>query len=601
MGKQKKGLQPTTRSWSVRGLWPILVVAVAAAAVYCNTFPNEFLFDDFETIVEARSLGRWGPLTPLFDLLRGNPAYRPIRSASYAFDYALSGFDPWGYHLTNIVYHVLSAVVVFLIAERLFDRINAALFAGLLFAVHPIQTEAVAYLSGRRDVLSGLFVLLGFYLFLQYRKTSCVRYLVMVLVLYPLAFLSKESGIILPLLCLSYDVIDRIWTKKPGAVGLPSLREIGAGVISAIREARLLYLPIVVLTAGMAVYVLFFVRGTWVRDYHGGSVWFTGLTMARVFLHYIKLLLFPVTLNADYSFNAFPVTTSWADASAWTAVLILTALGVGLLCLLRTRPLAVFGGLWFFVALLPVSQIIPHHEMMAEHFLYIPTVGFCLLVGGLLDPMFADPRSVRVLYGTAGLVLVLLSFRTMVRNTDWRDELTLWRATVQTAPQSARARNNLGAAYLNLGQPAAAREQLEAAVQIKPDLAVAYANLGKIALDHGDLAQAEQALRTAVRLKENEVIPRLWLGAVLMRMGRILEAEQQFQAGLAKPPYDAYAQNNLGILFAEGGRMTEAEAAFRAALRRMPGLTEAQRNLTRLSRLREGGGPAIGSVGGGRP
>jgi Tfp pilus assembly protein PilF len=322
--------------------------------------------------------------------------------------------------------------------------------------------------------------------------------------------------------------------------------------------------------------------------------------MARVFFHYIRLLLFPVSLNADYSYNAFPVTTSWADLEAWVAVLVLMGIGYGLLACLRSRPLVTLGGTWFFVALLPVSQVIPHHEMMAEHFLYIPSVGFSLAIAAVVDPLLDRPQYAPALYASGCGILLLLSLRTVWRNADWKDDLTLWSQTVQVAPQSARARNNLGGAYLRRGQIALAQEQLEAALQIKPDLAVARGNLGKIYLDRDDLDRAERELQTALRLKEDEVIPRLWLGAVYARKGRIAEAEQQFRAAMVKPPYDAYAYNNLGVLFAKGGRMAEAESAFQEALRRMADLAEARQNLARLHRLQTRGGlplePAKGAV-----
>ena len=596
MGKGQQGLRGR-----ISERFPaVLLLTAVTVAVYYNSLHNEFLFDDLQTIVEQKSAGGPGEFAQLQALLRGRAAYRPIRSASYAFDYALSGLDPWGYHLSNVAYHTLSATLVFLIARTLFNQTGLALFTAILFAVHPVQTEAVTYLSGRRDVLSGLFVLLGFYIFLRYRQTGRAGYLGGVLLLYPLAFFSKESGIILPLLCFSYDVISRIQVKGRGG-GLPPFREIWACAWSAVREARLLYLPLIVLAGGLAFYVLFLVRGTWVRTYYGGSLWFTGLTMARVFLQYIKLLIFPLTLNADYSYNAFPVTTSWADANALLAVLILVALGCGLLSILQSRPLVAFGGAWFFVALLPVSQIIPHHEMMAEHFLYIPSVGFFLMVAALFDPLVDRPRVAPMLYAAGVVALLLLSLRTVWRNADWRDELTLWGKTVQVAPQAARARNNLGAAYLRRGELTRAEAELEAAVQIKPDFAVAHGNLGKIFLDRDGLERAERELQTALRLKEDEVIPRLWLGAVYVRKGQMAEAEQQFRAALASPPYDAYAYNNLGVLFAKGGRVKEAESAFREALRRMPDLAEARQNLARLHRLQGSRGFMVEPVRGAVP
>jgi protein O-mannosyl-transferase len=561
----------------------ILLLLTVVAAVYANTLQNEFLFDDLETIVELQSPGGSGPFGPLRALLSGRGAYRPIRSASYALDYAISGMEPWGYHLANIALHAGSTVLVFLIARGLFDRLPAALLAALLFAVHPIQTDAVTYLSGRRDVLSGFFVLAGFYVFLRYRGTGRVALLALAILLYPLAFLSKESGIILPLLCVGYDIYRRLRMHYPVGGAGESMRAILTSAWATIRDGRWLYLPLVVLAGGFTAYVLLFVRGTWQQSYHGGSLGMTLLTMARVVLHYIGLLFFPLTLNADYSYNAFPVTTSWTDPRAMAALLVLAGLGYGWLILVARRPLAAFGGAWFALALLPVSQIVPHHELMAEHYLYIPSVGFCLLIAGLFEPILAEPRSARVMYGAAALVLVLLSLRTVMRNTDWRDELTLWRKTVQTAPQSARARNNLGAAYLRRGELILAQTELEAATRIKPDLSVAHGNLGKLYLDRGELASAKPALETALTLKPGEMIPRLWLGAVLLREGREAEAEAQFQAAMSSRRSAPYARNNLGVLAARQGRFEEAAVAFREALRLMPELAEARTNLARLA------------------
>lgn len=559
----------------------LLILLVVVGLVYANSLNNEFLFDDIETIVELHRPGS-GPFQQLDALLGGRSAYRPVRSASYAMDFAISGLDPWGYHLTNMVLHGLSAVCVYLIAWVLFASPLAALLAALLFAVHPIQTESVTYLSGRRDVLSGLFVLAGFYTFLRYRQSGRLRDLVVTILLCPLAFFTKESGIILPLLCLGYDVVSRI--KKSGPDGeISGVRAIWAATSAAVREGRWFYLPAGALAGAMAFYVLFLVRGTSQRAWHGGSLEMTLLTMARVFLRYLALLLFPATLNADYSYNAFPVTTSWADPIAWLAVAIWGGLGVAWYRLLLRQPSAAFGGLWFLITLLPVSQIVPHHDLMAEHFLYVPSVGFALLIAGVLEPVLSRPRPSAAVATACILALSVFAVRTVVRNTDWKDDLTLWRKTVQTAPESARARNNLGAAYLRRGERTLAEEQFAAAVAIQPDLAVAHGNLGKLFLDRGDLAQAEEELERALAIQSRDTIPRLWLGAVYLKQGKATEAESQFRQALSHPRSAAYAHNNLGILLAQRDQRAEAEAAFREALRLMPGLAEAKDNLRRLS------------------
>lgn len=584
MGTRTRPKPTPPASWLSRQSVAVLILLATVGAVYANSLYNEFLFDDIETIVELHRPGA-GPFQQLEALLGRGAAYRPVRSASYAMDYALSGLDPWGYHLTNIALHGLSAVCVYLIAGTLFASPLPALVAALLFAVHPIQTESVTYLSGRRDVLSGLFVLAGFVSFLRYRQSGRARDLMLTILACPLAFFTKESGIVLPLLCLGYDVVSRI--KGSASDGETSgVRAIRTAASDAIREGRRFYLLAGALAGALVFYVLFVVRGTSQLTYHGGSFGMTALTMARVFLRYLILLLFPMTLNADYSYNAFPVTTSWADQAAWLAVAIWVGLAVAWYRLLLRRPPAAFGGLWFLIALLPVSQIVPHHDLMAEHFLYVPSAGFALLVAGLLEPMLSRPRPAPVV-AVCVLAIGLLAVRTMIRNADWKDELTLWSKTVQTAPESARARNNLGSAYLRRGQLTLAAEQFAAAIAIQPDLAVAHGNLGKLLMDRGDLTRAETELETALAAQPRDAIPRLWLGTVYLRERKTAEAEAQFRQALAHPRSAPYAYNNLGVLAAKRNQFAEAEASFREALRLMPDLREAKDNLTRLSTRRE--------------
>lgn len=280
----------------------------------------------------------------------------------------------------------------------------------------------------------------------------------------------------------------------------------------------------------------------------------------------------------------------WTDPKAWMAVAALLGLAYGLIRSVRYRPPVAFGAAWFVIALLPVSQLIPHHELMAEHFLYLPSFGFFLAVVALLQPLMQRRDLARPVIIASSLVLLLLSVRTVFRNADWQDELTLWRQTVATAPRAARARANLGATYLRLGRLSEAEEQLQAAVAIKPDLAVAHANLGKLALDRRDLDRAETELEMALTLKSDEVIPRLWLGGVYLQQGDLDRAAQQFQAALAQPVYSGYALNNLGIVAAKQGRLDEAARAFAQALEQIPALQEARVNLARVKRI-QGQGP----------
>jgi len=565
-------------------LLTFLMLAEVVGVVYFNTLGNGFVFDDPELIgLDPAVSDPW----ILFQKMgRGTwwLGYRPLRTASYALDYALFGRDPLGYHLSNITYHALSGFVAYLIAFRLLGQHLPALIVATLFLVHPVQTDSVTYLSGRRDVLFGLFYLLAFFAFLRYRDTHLKRYLGLAVLGYLFSLSAKQMAVTLPLLCLTYDLM---WTDRSPRQESSVWMQLWERIKEVWRRDQWLYLAMGIFALLFVLHFGFLHKPTRQVSYYGDSFALTMLTVARIVIHYLKLLVFPRTLIADYSYDAFPITPTLTHWPSLAAVLFLAVLIVLLIRVAPGHRLASFGGAWFFLTLLPVTHIIPHHELMAEHYLYIPSFGLFLaagyVVGKALERQAVPPS---LLYPAVILIILVLSLRTVRRNADWKDNLTLWRKTVQDAPQVVRARNNLGASYLNHGQLEQAQEQLEVALKINPEFSAAYTNLGKVYLLRNDLAQAEQAFTTAIRLGRNGPGVRLWLGEIYTRMGRMAEAEEQIRAALskAKRPFDAYAYNNLGTLFAKSGRIAEAESAFKEALRRMPALAQPKENLARLSR-----------------
>jgi len=550
-----------------------LCVVLAAGLVYWNAFQGGFVFDDHALVLMRGKLRDPEGLTSVFwSAHSARLLYRPLRTASYWLDYRLFGLDPWGYHLTNLLLHAATSIVAFLAALRLLP-FRAALLTALLFAVHPIQTESVTYISGRRDLLSGLFVLLGFYAFLRHRDEGGRRWLAAAALAYLLGLLSKEMAVTLPLLCLAYDAV-----RQADQQGLLN------GAAAALRRHWRLYLPPAAVGLAFGVYTIVRSHASRQTEFYGGGLDMTILTMARVFTHYLKLLLFPATLRVDYSFNAFPVTSSWGDPSAWLAVMVLSLLVFGLVRLARTYPIASFGGLWFFLALLPVAQIIPHHEMMAEHYLYIPTFGLFLAVGSVVAYAPEKGRHAMSVYGVCVLALVLLGTRTAVRNWDWKDDLTLWTTTVHTAPDAARARDNLGRAYIRRGLDEQAEQEFAEAVRIKPEEPRYHDDLGLAYLRRGKLTEGEGELRHALRGNPRLVSAHMNLGLTLVSQGRLVEAEAEFQEVLRMRPNVAMAWDYLGRIRMRAGRLDEAATMLQRAVQLDPRLKEAQELLRKLGR-----------------
>ncbi|TAL41180.1 MAG: tetratricopeptide repeat protein [Methylovulum sp.] len=568
--------------WS-RPVAVCLAIVGLAGLLYAGSLLNGFVFDDHPLVESNPQFRSIEGLTQLFRS-GGWLSYRPLRTASYAIDYALFGLNPSGFRAFNILYHALNGVLVFTVLRTILGVTRPALLAALLFIVHPVQTEAVAYISGRRDVLFTLFYLMGFYGFVRYRATGRVRFLCLTGISYYLALLSKEMAITLPLLCLGYDLVRSIPKTDGGEGGWSSWMALREAGLRLWRDYRRLYLAIGAIFSAAAYYFVVLFRVTQRFDLWGDGLWPTVLTSVTIMGRYLTLLLWPVTLNADYSFNAFPVSSTLLDSRVLMAIAMVGGGWWAIWRNLANHRWAAFGGLWFFVTLLPVAQIIPHAWIVAEHYLYLPSIGFCLaaamLVEGLLERVRQQRQAVAAVFA---LVVFLLGFRTVIRNRDWKDDLTLWTKTVQTAPASARARRNLGRLYMIRGRRQEAAQEFKAALRIAPNDAGTWNNLGVMLLDLGNLDGAEQAFTGALRLNTLPLDVRINLGLVSLRRGQVKQAEQYFLAALASvqlaPSQRAQALNNLGMVRATQGRPAEAEQAFKEAVTLEPGYADARQNL----------------------
>jgi Flp pilus assembly protein TadD len=569
-----------TPSW-LRPLPVVLLLSVLTILVYVNSLPNEFVFDDLGLIVSNGAIRDIRNIPAILGA-HGNVAYRPLRTASFAVDYFLFGLNPAGFRAVNIALHILNGALIFFLFRVLLRDPRPALLAAILFVVHPIQTDSVAYISGRRDILFTLFYLVGFACYVRYRETDRLRYVFLSGFAYLLSLFSKEMAISLPVLCVCYDMIRSIpvtTDKRP----LAPWQAVVEAIRTAVRGNRVFY---AVGAGGLLFLIWFFafrVSPSLQRTMYGGGLGPTLLTSARIFVHYLKLLVFPLTLNADYSYNAFPVSRSLSDPRALIALAILGAVGWGIMRLLFFARWAAFGGLWFFITLLPVSQIIPHHEMVAEHYLYLPSAGVFLSASVLIQRSLARERRKVPIIAAFTLAVLLLGVRTVVRNRDWRDSRTLWTKTIQTAPESARAHTNVGEIAIRQGRFLEAYREFREALRIKPDDAIHHDNLGVVLLRHGLFDEAENEFRETLRILPSYQKARVNLGLVYLSRRQLDQAEEQFRTALASNGVTQVSRaevlNNLGIVLALKRRGREAEQAFAEAVRLAPDYADARANL----------------------
>ncbi|PYT08738.1 MAG: hypothetical protein DMF60_04105 [Acidobacteria bacterium] len=478
--KEGKKLVPR-RSKSAYIAFGVLLVIVLLC--YANALQNGFVFDDHVNLQNNPLLRKLGNVPQL--LVSG---FRPFREISYAFDFALWGERPFGFHLTNILLHAANTVMVFLLIRRLIGDIASSAIGALIFAIHPIQPDAVTYISGRRDVLFAFFYLASFHSYLAYRRFALDRnpprwrrfaalYFALFLFLWGFALMSKEMAASLPFVIFVWNFCDA-WDKNWNNWGRRFLR--AARV--AFNRDKWLYLALSLAVPAYTWYVVF-VKGTSVRtltgfNFWGGSFYTNLLTVIRVHAWYLKQLVFPTPIVQYY--GAFDISTSILEWRVMLAIVVVGAVIVAGFILLDRNKLMAFAILSYFVMLLPVSQIIPHHELLADHYLYLPLMSFGLLVAVLVKHLSARADLVRrITYCTASVILAVLMFMTFARNRVYRNDLTLWQANYAEVPNSIRAVFNLGSAYAD-SYPARAAELYKRCIALDPSYAPAYVRLAML-------------------------------------------------------------------------------------------------------------------------
>ena len=448
----------------------IFFLVLAVVFVYFNSLPNDFIFDDIPLVQNSL----WITSGNLIDMIF---SYRPLRYITYALDYRIFGMNPAGFRLMNIIYHSIAVLALFW-ALRMFGLTERAAFAAsLIFAVHPVNTDAVAYISGRRDVLMGLFYILSIGSFFKLYRTispseraesKTVKknwgFLILALVFMALSISSKEMGATIPLIFIIYAAY------KDGAALLKKPWFYFVAMIFLILFSFFAFLAIS--GGGSALVSLQGVR------FHGNSPQVHYLTAVTIFLHYLKLTVFPWKLILDNA--GYPLVEDWNFEVFFSilSVFILVFIVWDLLSTsrknrqnstaerLEMRHSIAFWIVFFIVSLAPVMQIIPLHEIVAVHYLYVPAIGFCAITGILFDYCAGKEQtgfqqmfdfSTNKKRAAAALCITLLfslfSLRTISRNFEMKNIWTVLHADAEKQPLSFRGLFTIGAEYLNMKFP----------------------------------------------------------------------------------------------------------------------------------------------------
>jgi len=513
-----------------------LGICVATVAAYAGSLSAPLIYDDSVWITAnpfIRDLGSLGQvlLPPGGSPVRG----RPLLSLSFALNYAAGGESPIGYHLANLAIHIAAALVLFGVVRRTLarlpgafpaaaDRLFPAFGAALLWAVHPLQTESVTYVSQRAESLMGLLYLLSLYAFIRSAEPGGGRrwtWLCVAACLLGMA--TKEVMATAPLVVLAYD------------------RTFVSGTFRAALRQRWGLYGALCLTWLLPVALAAGLKSRGVGLGMGYSAWSYGLVETWVIGHYVVLSLWPFPLVLDRGTE--PIETARQAAPWGFALLVL--LGASLAAFLR-RSATGFAAAWFFLILAPTSSVVPiAFQPMAEHRMYLPLAALTSLAAAGAWAWLGR-RSLALI----ALAALLLCTGTFLRNRDYRDEVTIWEDTVRRAPLNERAHMALG---------------------------------GALARTHRD-AEAATAFTQALSLDPGHLEARLDLGFALYRLGRPAEALAQYRAISTPSPDSALLHLYQGMALEALGQRDQAAHEYAIAARIDPPDPRAPERLRELGR-----------------
>jgi protein O-mannosyl-transferase len=629
----------------IKLLSSILMLLILILIAYTNTLLSPFNFDDQSLLYHINHIDRWYSIWPI--------RYRHIIYFSFKLNQSLSGLNPISYHLTNILFHFLSSVTILLIAFKTFSKstqweskaaLGLAITIAFLFALHPLHTEAITYLSGRASGIGGFFFLLSLLFFImgseRGRDLNIPLFYSLALLAFGLALLSKETTLTFPLTAILYDLCfmrNENWRPFKGRL-------------------LFIYFPLFVFIG------TFFFFTPMIRDlaldWLGKVDIDYALTQSRILGYALKVFLFPINLTFDYDFPPH-----WAQLTFLPVLIWLFVLFTLIKNFRKISSVVTFALLWFLITLSPTNSFLPRTDLLSERNLYLPSIGPIFLIAyGFYYLFFKKSEGRLSKQGMALLVTLFLLMSSLLisRNSVYRTNILLWEDTHKKSPSDlkvlhnlshfyledkryqqalvpllrlsrssasnfyrAYAHNNLGSIYTQNGNIERSEKEFHKAIELEPTLPLGYLNLGTYYASLGNFSQAREEFLHAreryviykwgypmpIRLDLNlakvslqlkyfseaekyihqylQVIPEsseglLLLGKIYQEKDKVKMAEETYQKIQGSGIASAKAQNNLGILYVQQNQYKKAFDAFNSSIEFYTQIPDAHYNLGKL-------------------
>ncbi len=542
------------RRWIQNPFIILVILAVLAVSAYINVLDGSFIWDD-EVMVPGngliRSLDNVPAIlttSPFGGRLNASDFYRPFQTLSYAIDYSIWGLDPFGFHLTNLLLHALTALILFSLLRRLGYSLWVAGGVSAIFAVHPINTESVSYISGRGDVMYLLLCVSVFWLF-TVTKLRRAWIIPVSLGIYWIALLTKENSVPLGVMLAGLIFF-------PVFGPLNRTQKISAGLLAA---SSVCY-------AGIRAYFLAS-EGNTVLSWIANAPLITRIkTIPYCLWTYFRLFVVPYPLHMEYHY----VETSWFNPYFLIGLPVIASVGYFIWRYSPSRRQTVFWGIWIVVCLGPVLQFAPLAATVREHWATMAGIGFWIAVLSALDHREKYKLGIAI-----GLISCIAGYwsLTVVRNEDWRDPLRLYQHDAALEPKSFLLHNNVGVELFRKNDAMGAKKAFEASIENSPNQPFGYGtalnNLGAIYEGLGEFSKAEELYIKSIESSQYE-LAYCNLARVLMMRAEGPKAIKYVQQGLEHYPYNATLKLMMvGALFSTG-HPDDAEREARTLLTMYP-------------------------------
>jgi tetratricopeptide (TPR) repeat protein len=584
-GRREKELKPSQeppskasfqKATSIIKFIPILILLLVSFVAYFNALSNGFVYDDMAQVLENPWIKDIRNLPDIFSKsawsflpgLSTSNYYRPMMHIVYMLNYHLFGLKPWGFHLVNILFHCGASVLVFLIIRGLLTEqrvttssayLSPPFIAAMLFASHPIHTEAVTWIAGLPDVAFTFFYLLSFYLYISFRDGAKRGYLLSILA-FAVATLLKEPALTLLIMLIAYDY---------------QVKKLDETISAGIKR----YIPYVVVSVVYLLVRYYVLRSfTPIESYIDLSTYESIINVFPLFREYLTSLLWPFNLNLWHTFH--PITSLF-EAKGIISIVVTVIFFIVAVAAYRKNKVLFFGLLLLVIPLLPVFYIKGiSGKPYAERYLYLPSVGYVFLLAIFLSwAKERLPRKVRSITIVFIVIVGLYTAGTINRNNVWKDNFSLWSDTVNKSPDSAMAHELLGTTLLYAGRNDEALEQYQIALRIDPTSVHIYRNRGLLYMNKGLLREAIIEFQKALQTDSDNPDTHYKLGLAYAKLGMRDEAMEQYGIFIESNKDSPEIYVKVGIDLGQNGIERDAVAIFEKALKLDPNNVDAHYNL----------------------